>query len=107
MQWRAGAPRLVDEDELLDRRRSLTAVLGRPPDPEPPIGAHLAHRCERGRATRLAGRALVEDLVGHQVVEVRAQLGAQRFLCGGVGDLHGGPLDPVVCSARDAAFRRR
>src|SRR3989454_807867 len=78
-----GARRLVEEDELLDRRAALAAVLARPADAEPAVGAEPPDRLQVERPATLGPGQLGLVLGRHQAREVRAQLLAQRLLLGG------------------------
>ncbi len=84
-----GARRLVEEDELLDRRPALPAVLARPADAEPAVGAELPDRLQIERAAALGPGQLGLVLGRHQAREVRAQLLTERLLLGGVVEVHG------------------
>jgi hypothetical protein len=66
-QREAGALHLVAEDELLERRAALAAVLLRPADADPAVGAHLLQRLmiERPAAALAAALDLLLQLVGH------------------------------------------
>src|SRR4030095_6627959 len=85
---RPGPLHLVEEDELVGRRSSLTPVLPGPADPEPPVGAHLPEDvpAQRPPLPRLA--QLGPDVGRQQLREVLAQLLAQRLLLGGVVEEH-------------------
>jgi hypothetical protein len=80
--------RLVEEDELLDRRPALAAPLRGPSDPEPPVGAHLPHDPAHRLPDATAVRELLDDVRRQQVGVVGAQLLAQLFLLLGVTDVH-------------------
>ena len=87
----AGDGGRVGEDQLLDHRAGLAAVLLRPADAEPAVGAELAdHLLVDGVVAELAGRGgepglhLGRDERG----EVLAQLLAELLLLGREGDVH-------------------
>ena len=89
-----GAPaphRLVEEDELLDGRAALAAVLLGPADPEPPVARHLLGDAAHGGPDAVAQSQLRLDLGGEEVGVVVAQLLAQCLLLLGVADLHARP----------------
>ena len=105
-QHDAGARRLVEEDELLNGRTALAAVLRRPADTEPAVGPEPVHGChvERPAALALGELGLVRR--GHELGEVRAQLAAERLLLGGVVEVHRGSLSASggrLSTPRDAA----
>ena len=78
---RAGAHRLVEEDELLDRRHAAAAVLLRPADAEPAVGAHLADDLADDRPDALRCAPISSRELGReQLLVVGAQLLAQRLV---------------------------
>ena len=87
---RSGAHRLVEEDELLDVRAPLAAVLLGPADAEPAVRAHAAHHFAHALAHLVRARELRADLRGQQPVVVGPQLAAQGLLFFVVADVHGG-----------------
>ncbi len=95
---RARAIGLVPEDELLDRRAALAAVLARPADPQPAVLAHPPdHFAEDGSAhlfpLGIEGRA---QLGREELAVVAADLLAQPLLLGRELEMH-----------RASALRRR
>ena len=92
-QREAGALHLVAEDELLDRRAPLAAVLLRPADADPAVGAHLLQRLliERSAAALAAAVISACSSVGHHRGEVRPQVVAQLLLFGCVVEIHSDP----------------
>src|SRR6202044_3366380 len=72
-----GAPRLVEEAELVRRRPSLPAELLGPPDAEPAVLADLAHHLRPGLAALAALGQAGPHLVGQEIAVVLTQLGAQ------------------------------
>src|SRR6202162_5212634 len=72
-QGHAGPMRLLDEDHLIDRAPSLTAVLHRPTEPEPPV---FSHPSDGRDIVRPAG---VRHL-RHQLGKVRPEGGLQFAL---------------------------
>src|SRR5262249_15245150 len=88
-QQHARPPRLVEEDELLDRRPSLAAVLLGPADTEPTVGAHLLERAHVLRAAALAGGELGLVRGRDDFAEVGADLLLQRAMLGRQVDEHG------------------
>ena len=92
---RVGQAGLVHEDQLLDHRAVLAAVLLRPADAEPAVLAHLAHEplVELAAAVlAVAGRHLLLHLGRHQPLEVGAELAPKRVLLVRERDLHPVPL---------------
>ena len=81
---------LVEEDELLDRAAVLAAVLLRPADTQPAIGTHLLDGPMIERPATLGGDQLVLELRRHELAHVRADLFPERFLFGGVVEIHTG-----------------
>ena len=88
---RAGAHRLVEEDELLDRRATLAAPLLGPADARPAVGAHLLPDAPGGRADAVAARELRHGGRIQQLLVVGAQLLLQRELLWRVPDFHETP----------------
>lgn len=76
---------LVEEDELLVGAAALTAVLDGPAEAEEPVGAYAAQ--EFALTGLITGEA-----VRHQVLEVRAQCGAEPQLAFSRGEVHGAGL---------------
>src|SRR5580704_5005228 len=72
-QGHAGPMRLLDEDHLIDRTPSLTAVLHRPAEPEPPVFSHPSDR-------RDIVRPAVVCQLGRQLRKVRPEGGLQFTL---------------------------
>jgi hypothetical protein len=85
---RAGAHRLVEEDELLDGRPPLPAVLLRPADAEPAVLAHPSHDAAHHLTDAVGVGQLLLDLGRQELGVVRAQLAAERLLLVGVADVH-------------------
>ena len=92
----AGAPGLVEEDELVGGRPALSAELGRPPDAEPPVLADLAHDLAPGLAALAALGQPGPHLVGQQLGVVATQLGAQLLLFGALFEEHRGAASRAV-----------
>ena len=82
----AGALGLVVEDELLGGGAALPAVLLRPADAEPPVGAHLADEVAVGVAAGLGTGEGGAARWRHQLLEVVAQLVLQLALLAGQVD---------------------
>ena len=101
----AGAPRLVEEDELVGRRPTLPAELGRPSDAQPAVLADLAHDLAPGGAPLAALGQAGPHLFGQQLGVVGAQLGAQLLLFGAFFEEH--RWQPRVHSAVPARSRPR
>src|SRR5262249_29473244 len=80
--------RLVEEDELLDGGAALTAVLGGPADPEPPVLPHLPDDLTVRLADAVAARERFLDLGRQQLLVVRPQLAAHLLLLLAVPDVH-------------------
>lgn len=97
----AGLCRLVEEDELLDRRHAPPAVLARPAHTQPAVSAQSSD----GVAVEpllLGGLGVAFVRVRrHEPGEVLPQLRAQLLLFGGVFEVHG-PSAP-----RGTTLRRR
>ncbi len=86
----ARSHRLVEEHELFDRGATLAAVLLRPTDTGPPVGAHLLPDGPH-RPTDTARLAEFGDRVGvEQLLVVLTEPRSQLFLLRGVADLHCG-----------------
>ena len=79
---------LVEEDELVGGRPALSAVLLRPAHAEPAVGPHLRNEGAEQRAPLSGDAERGAHLIGQQLVEIRAQLLAQRLLLGRVGEVH-------------------
>src|SRR6185369_3320164 len=82
VQRRPRAIGLVPEDELLERRAALAAVLLRPADAEPAVGAHAADDVPVDGPAALVplGVERRPELWGEQVAIVGADLAAERVL---------------------------
>ena len=79
---------LVEHDELVGRRATLTAVLHRPAEPQPTVGAHDVHEAPE-LGTACAGNSQPRtDFGSEHLREVGAQPTAQRLLIGGLGEMH-------------------
>src|SRR5438132_8301912 len=100
---RAGAHRLVEEDELLDGRPPLPAPLLGPADAEPAVLAHPADDPAHGLTDAVRVGELLLDLGRQQLGVVRAQLLTERFLVFGVADLH---VEHVIVRFGPAATHR-
>jgi hypothetical protein len=87
---RARPHRLVEEDELLDGRHAAAAVLLRPADAEPAVASHLQDDLADGGADALGAADLGPQLGREQPRIVLAELLAERFVGGAVGEAHGG-----------------
>src|SRR5262249_16775994 len=85
---RAGALRLVEEDELLDSRAALAAVLLRPADAQQAVAAQLQRQLPIGTAPGLPVRHRRLDLGRHHVCEVGTQLVAEVLLLASQGYTH-------------------
>ncbi len=85
---RARAHRLVEEDELFDRRHAPAAPLLGPTDTRPAVAAHLLPHILGDFADTLALAQVVLDLGREQVAVVRAELVAQRLLLFAQPDVH-------------------
>jgi hypothetical protein len=88
----AGLRGLVEEDELVHRAHPPAAVLDRPADAEPAVGAEAAVDLAVGGLLPLG---VVEPPVGlrrHQLGEVGTEFGAESLLLGRVVAVHRGPL---------------
>ena len=94
---RAGAPRLVEEDELVRRRPALPAELLGPPDAEPAVLADLAHHLRPGLAALAALGQARPHLVGEELGVVLTQLGAQLLLFGALFEEHRGAASRAFC----------
>ena len=79
---RAGAHRLVEEEELLDGRPALAPVLLGPADAEPTVLAHLPDDPAVGRAHPLATEEVLLDVGRQKPAVVLTQLLAQGLLLG-------------------------
>src|ERR1019366_988378 len=84
----AGALDLVEEDVLLDRRTALATERLRPADAEPAVASHPPERLRVEGPAALGPRHLVEQSVGHDLAEVRAQLPDEGLLGVAVVDEH-------------------
>jgi hypothetical protein len=103
-----GAHRLVEEDELLDLRPALAAVLLGPADAEPAVGAHALHDRAHGGADAVAVVQLLADLRRQELRVVRAEVAAQGFLFFAVADVHAELLGAMTDDdERPAVSRRR
>src|SRR5262249_11708214 len=85
----AGVHGLVEEDELLDRRAALAAVLLRPADTEPAVLAHLLQHLSVQRPGAFRRRRPLPVLSPHEAREVFAEVAPERFLLLRERDLHG------------------
>ena len=94
---RTGAPRLVEEDELVRRRPSLPAELLRPADAEPAVLADLAHHLAPGLAALAALGQAGPHLVGQEIGVVLAQFGPQLLLFGALFEEHRGAASRALC----------
>ena len=68
---------LVEQDELVGGRPASPAVLGWPAEAEHPVRSESSDDRSPDRGRLVAALQRVPDLVGHQLGEVGAQLGAQ------------------------------
>ena len=93
MNWSAG-------------RAPLAAVLDRPADPQPAVGAHLADEPAERLATLGLGVELVAYLGGEQLGEVGPELGAQSRLLRRLLEVHAG-IPPLSDSPRTLGCVRR
>src|SRR5581483_2371799 len=87
-QHDAGARRLVEEDELLDRGAPLAAVLLWPADAEPAVGAQPPDRLMIKRAAPFGGRELRLILGRHEAGKIFSELVAERLLLRSVLEMH-------------------
>jgi hypothetical protein len=85
-----GPRRLVGEDLLLDLAEPPSAVLLGPAHPHPAVATHALHHVAVDLAVAL-DEEKVAFLGGHERLEVRAQLVAQRLLLLGQLQLHVSP----------------
>ncbi len=83
-----GAPRLVEEDELIGRRPALPTELGRPADSEPAVLADPPDHLTPGVSALPGPRQPGPHLFGEQVGVVPAQVGAQLPLVGTLFEEH-------------------
>ena len=95
---RTGPHGLVKEDELFDRRATLSTVLGWPANPEPTIRSHLPHDCAHCFANAMTFSQGDANVRSQELVIVGAQLHAQRLLFFVVTDVHRNPLR-IPCSS--------
>jgi hypothetical protein len=82
---------LVEEDELLDGRSTLPAVLLGPADAQPAVLGHLLHHPAHVGADAVAVGQLLFDLRSKESRVVVPELPTKALLLFGVADLHGVP----------------
>ena len=90
--------RFIEENELLDQRAALAAVLLGPADPQPAVPAHLANHLAHGLPHPVVPSQIRDDFRGEKLRVVGAQLLAQALLLVAVTDIH----DLSLAPSRDA-----
>src|SRR5262249_12696351 len=107
-QRRARAVRLVPEDELLERRAALAAVLLRPADAEPAVGPHAADDVAEDRPPDLVPLRVQRraQLGREELAVVAADLAAERVLLGREVEVHAvGRAGPLKIETRSSRAR--